>query len=389
MRKSIVLFVAAGLLVGCAGAAAEMPFYNSGIIVEMGRDANPASVAAADGRKLWKDYQDQIESKRIMVSATGDIMLGRRVGKLLDENGGISAYKNFSFIFDRSDVLFGNLECSLSERGQRLLGKGIWLRGTPDKAELLKEAGFSILSLANNHILDYGNDALQDTVDFLDEKGIGHAGAGMDISSAREPYIFDKGGSSIGFLAYNEFSYYFWSYEEKRKFVAEENMPGTAPTDLAPMLEDIEKLKSRVDLVAVSLHWGIEESNSETEGQREMAHALIDAGADIIIGHHPHVIQGLEIYRERPIIYSLGNYIFDQNDENNKQGMVAEIETFGGKIEAISLHPLYVKDKREPIVPQGEKLEEVLGKIKRLSAEMGTELENRGNHLHYSIGPSQ
>ncbi|SRR6056297_1033 len=386
MKKLIVGIIIIVLLSGCA---VEASFRDSPVVRQMKDELDPAGIGREEGRELWASYESFLEEREIVFSAVGDIMLGRRVGRLLDENGGESAYDGFSFLFDRSDVLFGNLECSLSERGEKLLGKGIWLRASPDKAEILKDAGFSVLSLANNHILDYGNDALYDTLDFLDDMEIGHVGAGKNIGEARKPEIFTKGDVSIGFLAYNEFSYYFWSYEEKRQFAARENVPGTAPMDLAPMLEDIEKLKGEVELVAVSLHWGTEESNMETKEQREIAHAMIDGGADIIIGHHPHVIQGVEIYRGRPIIYSLGNYIFDQNDENNKQGMAAEIEISDGEMKSISLHPLYVKDKRAPIVPEGGKLTGMLEKIKRLSGAMGTEFEDGKDHLRYLFEGTQ
>ena len=389
MKKLIMLLSLAILLTACSSDARKITFKNSEILVKIENQTNPSTISLEDGRKLWNEYKAFIEDRKIVLSATGDIMLGRRVGRLLDDNGWESAYRGFASVFSRSDVLFGNLECSLSERGQKLLGKGIWLRASPDKAELLKEAGFSVLSLANNHILDYGNEALFDTIAFLEDECIGHVGAGKDIEAARKPEIFKKGDTSIGFLAYNEFSYYFWSYQEKRKFVAEEDLPGTAPMDLAPIIDDVKELKSRVDLVAVSLHWGIEESNMETDEQRRIAHALIDAGADIIIGHHPHVLQGIEIYRDRPIFYSLGNYIFDQNDENNKQGMVAEIEIVQGNMTSLSLHPLYVKDKREPIVPEGEKLREIMNKISLLSKEMGTVLVEKEKSLSYSFSCQQ
>jgi len=389
MKKTILLILLALLLPACSTSKMEMEFNDSGLLVKMDKEISPIAISREEGDELWKEYLDSVKSRKIVLSATGDIMLGRRVGKLLDENGWESAYRGFSDLFNRSDLVFGNLECSLSDRGEKLLGKGIWLRASPDKADLLKEGGFSLVSLANNHILDYGNDALLDTISFLDEKEIGHVGAGKDIEAAREPEIFKKGDTSIGFLAYNEFSYYFWSYKEKRKFLAEKDLPGTAPMDLSPLIEDVKKLKSSVDMVAVSLHWGIEESNNETQEQRRIAHALIDAGADIIIGHHPHVIQGLEIYKNRPILYSLGNYIFDQNDENNKQGMVAEIEILKGELQALSLYPLYVKDKREPIIPEGDKLTEIMDKISKLSKGMGTGLEKNENKLSYSFGNQQ
>lgn len=389
MKKTMILPIVICLLTACGHTGQELPFGDSGVLREISVSANPASIRGEEGRILWKDCEIRQEEKHLLLAAVGDVMLGRRVGALLDEKGRESAYEGFSFLFNEADAVFGNLESPLSDRGEKLKGKGIWLRASPDKADLLKEAGFTVLSLANNHILDYGDEALFDTLDLLDIAGISRVGAGRDIEEARQPEIFQKGDVSMGFLAYHEFSYYFWSYDEKRRFAAEENKPGTAPMDIEPLLQDVRALAEKVDIVVVSLHWGIEESNTVTEEQRRLAHAIIDAGADVILGHHPHVIQGIEIYRNRPVFYSLGNYIFDQNDENNKQGMAVGLRFYEGKLTSMEAYPLYVSEKRAPVVPEGEKKREILFKILRLSKALGTTLEEAEGVLTHRFGGIQ
>lgn len=380
-KKFMILTAAVLFLSACRAPAVPLRFEASPDLRALYDASAPAHVTPSEGQRLWEAWQVLLAQKHLRVAAVGDIMLGRRVGRLLDEHGSESAYEAFSFLFEGADEVFGNLECSLSDRGRPLLGKGIWLRADPDKAEVLKTAGFTVVSLANNHILDYGNDALFDTLSLLDAAGIGRAGAGRDIVEARRPYRAEKGGVRLGLLAYHEFSYLYWSFEEKRRFAAEADVPGTAPMDLAPMLEDVRALSKETDIVAVSLHWGVEESNRTTEAQRRTAHALIDVGADVVLGHHPHVIQGVEIYRGKPVFYSLGNYLFDQNDENNKQGMAVALDYFEGRLAALQIHPLYIQDKRTPLVPEGALREAILDKISRLSADLGTVLERDGEKL--------
>lgn len=338
-----------------------------------------------------RDYELNYEEEKIekenniKIIALGDIMLGRGVGNILRKNGINLAYEDFKNIFEDSDILFGNLESPISDKGKKLPGKGICLRARPEMIEVLKKAGFDLVSLANNHIVDYDSEGLIDTINILEENSIGYVGAGENIHEARKPYIMDIKDTSVGFLAYEKFAHIYYSNSYKRRFVATEDTPGTAPLDIDVILEDIGYIKDKVDTVIVSLHWGVEESNNITEEQRKLAHKLIDNGVDIILGHHPHVIQPIEIYKGKPIVYSMGNYIFDQNDENNKQGMVVSISIEDKDIKEIKAIPLYIKNKSNPIIPKGEKGKYIMNKIINLSKKVNTEGVIEGDNVIFKV----
>lgn len=317
-------------------------------------------------------YREKFRNRDLIITAVGDIMLGRGVGPRLNKNGMNLAYKNLKNEFDKAHILFGNLEHPISDRGSKLPGKGICLRAEPKMVNVLNEAGFDVVSLANNHILDYDSEALLDTFDILDKNKIGYIGAGKNIEEARKPYVINTQGKTIGFLGYDEFYHYYYSTSYKRRFMATESVPGTAPLKEEQIIEDIKKAKKNIDILAISLHWGIEESNNIANGQRELAHRLIDNGADIILGHHPHVIQPIEIYKGRPIIYSMGNYIFDQNDENNKQAIVVSILIKNGDFQRVEALPIYIKDKQEPIIAKGSKGDTINNKLINLSRGVDT-----------------
>lgn len=325
------------------------------------------------------------ENRTIRLTAVGDMMVGRRVGRILHEKGTNLAYKNLEGIFNRSDILFANLECPISDRGKKLPGKGICLRARPEMIQVLKEPGFDIVSLANNHVLDYDTEALIDTFNILKENDIAYIGAGTNIEEARKPHIVKVKGKTFAFLGYDEFAYIYYSNSYKRRFVATDNLAGTAPLRLDYIIEDVKKIREEVDYVVVSLHWGTEESNKINSTQKEIAHKLIDNGVDIILGHHPHVIQPIEVYKGKPIIYSMGNYIFDQNDENNKQGMAVEILIEYGKINGVYALPIYILNKSEPIIADGNKGDFIKNKIIKLSQSLGTVGEIKGEGVMFKI----
>ncbi len=332
-----------------------------------------------------KKIKERFEDQRIIITATGDIMLGRGVGSRLNNYGIEHAYKNLKGEFDRGDILFGNLENPISNRGRKLPGKGISLRADPSMIQVLTNSGFDIVSLANNHILDYDSEALLDTFKILNEKNIGYVGAGENIDEARKPYIFRIKNKTIAFLAYDEFAHYYYSNSYKRRFEATETLSGTAPMNKEIILEDVKNIRDKVDIILVSLHWGIEDTNYTSKEQRSLAHLLIDNGVDGILGHHPHVIQAIEIYENKPIIYSMGNYIFDQNHENNKQGMIISLIIHNGKIRSVEALPIYIKDKIEPMIAQGEKGEIIRNKIIELSNNLESPGKVEGNKVIFKI----
>lgn len=277
----------------------------------------------------------------------GDVLLDLQPGQILRAEGPTALMRGWAELRWLGDIDLGlaNLECPLSTRGEPLPGKLFTFRGHPEEAcEGLRWLGFDGVSLANNHIQDYGVNALIDTLAVLEHYRIASAGAGRDIARAMQPAVFERDGIRIAFLAFGGTEYMPPQYQEW--WGATEDSPGIAP--LAPadrLLEAVRAAKADSDLVILSLHWGIEYADV-TRQQRALGMAAIDAGADIVFGHHPHVPQPVEIHRGRPIIYSLGNLVFHPFQEQARHMMAAEVRVGigdDGKPAPVSvrLHPLY------------------------------------------------
>jgi poly-gamma-glutamate synthesis protein (capsule biosynthesis protein) len=200
-----------------------------------------------------------------------------------------------------------NNEFPFSTRGTQAEDKQFTFRVDPSYVSALTDMGVDIAGLANNHVLDYGADALNDTFDTLDGAGIDYMGAGADLSRASGLVTRQVGGQTIGFLAASRvIPVVSWDIKNAS--------PGVFTTyDPALLLEAIEQAKTVCDYVVVLVHWGIERNEYPEDYQTTLAHQYIDAGADLIIGSHPHVLQGISYYKGKPIFYSLGNFIFNQS----------------------------------------------------------------------------
>jgi len=257
--------------------------------------------------------------EQVSLSAVGDISLGGTVAEMISDEG---PDKPFVFIrneFKKGDVVFGNLESPLSNSGDPLKNK-CCLSSPPEAVKSLKLCGFNVVSLANNHIFDYGYESFEKTVSFLDENNIFWFGAGGNLAESRRPAILSFDNVTAGFLGYS------WGFIQSKN--ATKKKYGTAPLNKKMIIEDVRNLKARVDVAIVSLHWGYEREIYPLPSQRKLAHEIIDAGAHLILGHHPHVLQGMEKYQGGVIVYSLGNFIFPdihykkyriiQKDENKR-----------------------------------------------------------------------
>ncbi len=243
----------------------------------------------------------------------GDIMLSRAVGKKIEaENDPHFPFLNVADALRSADLAFANLEGPISSRGKDQ-GSEYSFRADPGVIEGLKFAGFDVLSLANNHIWDWGSEALEDTVNILKENGIQPTGAGKNFDEANAPAIFVIGNTRLAMFAYTTL------YPRSLEATAE--IPGISAFQLEKVADEIKRIKGSktADIVIVSLHWGEEYVAHASEEQKDIAHVLVDAGADLVIGHHPHVVQEVERYKSRLpagrqgwIAYSLGNFVFDQ-----------------------------------------------------------------------------
>ena len=238
---------------------------------------------------------------------------------------------------------------------------------------VLDEAGIDGVTLGNNHILDAGTTGIEETMEHLDDAGIAHAGAGMDLAEAREPMVFDLGGMKVGVLSYMGVPSYDWAW-------ATETAPGTAPLLQDVMEEDIARLRREVDLVVVMPHWGKEYLATPEPGQVDRAHAAIDAGADLVIGGHAHWPKGIEMYEGKPIFYGLGNFLLDQSwSEETSTGIFAEITLYGEDVIQVRPVPFVILDYAQPnfLVPEAGG-DRALRKV--FAASLGPEFEAYRTH---------
>lgn len=267
--------------------------------------------------------------KRATLAAVGDVMLARSVGDAILAGGPGVPFAGVAPVLQGADVAVANLECAISDRGEPA-PKGFTFRAPPSAADALVAAGIDVVSLANNHILDYGPDALSDTIAALDSRSIAHAGAGGNAARARAPAIVTRGALRIAFLSYIDVLQE-WRGFDTRQWEAAEATPGVAWLNVGRVQADVAAASRVSDLVVVLMHFGIEEQYAPNDTQRAQARAAIDAGAALVIGHHPHVLQPAEWYGAGLIVYSLGNFVFDgwDNPSNKSAIFLAELSDEG------------------------------------------------------------
>ncbi len=247
------------------------------------------------------------EEHSIRMLFVGDLMLDELPGEMIKDRK--NPFSAFDGVFEKADIKIGNLECVISEKGAAEK-KPFTFRAHPRVIPLLKKY-FSALSLANNHSGDYGLLAFSDMLDLLDQSGVLYFGGGRNIRLAHEPLIIGIKGKRIAILGYNEFF--------PRSFEALSDRPGIAWSDDDYVTFDIQRAKTeyKADIVIVYPHWGWEHEKIASTRQMKLAHLMIDAGADAIVGGHPHVTQNIEWYKGKPIFYSLGNFVFNGFEEGD------------------------------------------------------------------------
>ncbi len=254
-----------------------------------------------------EQVQEPETQQDVTVVFSGDILLSSYVLNNYEKSGinGILS-EELQSEMQNADITMVNEEFPFSNRGTQAQDKQFTFRVDPGYVKILQEMGIDVVTVANNHALDYGTDALSDTFQTLDNAGIAYVGAGDNLERASQPYVIKAGGKTFGFLAASRvIPEVSWNIDNRQ--------PGMLCTyDSAELCNAIQKAKETCDYVVVYVHWGIERENTPQDYQRQLGKAYIDAGADMVIGVHPHVLQGIEYYNGKPIVYSLGNYIFNQ-----------------------------------------------------------------------------
>ena len=283
------------------------------------------------------------KEKPITLMFTGDIMLDRGVEYMVKKYGGGDFKFPFLKIADflnEGDVLFGNLESIISDKGVKV-GSIYSFRAEPEAMEGLIFCGFNIVSVANNHIFDYGREAMEDSFLRLKKGEIDYVGGGFNEKEAYSPLIKEIRNVKIAFLAYTNLGTAYWS--------AKGNRSGIAWLTKENLEKGIEKAKEEADLVIVSMHFGEEYQKKANSEQKYFAHLAIDSGADLVIGHHPHVIQEVEKYNDGYIAYSLGNFVFDQKfSKGTMGGLMLKVLVKNGKVKEIIPVEIKINENFQP-----------------------------------------
>ncbi len=267
--------------------------------------------------------------------------------------------------YRQADLAMVNLEGPLTQATTPLADKQFKFKSEPEPtAKALKEGGIDIVTLANNHIMDYQEPGLTETLQALNQAGIQHVGAGHNVTEARRPDIIEVKGQRIAYLGYYGFDFQ----------TAGDSTPGANYADEARISADIKAIRDQVDWVVVNYHWGQELADRPADWQVDLAHFTIDQGADLVVGHHPHVLQGAEIYKGRPIAYSLGNFIFGGKNRSDYDTAVLKV-ALKDKQMKVEFLPVEVR-QFQPQVVSGEQGAKILQRIQQGSAFFQQPMQN-------------
>lgn len=295
------------------------------------------------------------DAKELLLAFGGDVLLSDGLNAVYDKGGIASVYD--SRVLEKmqaADILMINQEFPFSTKGTAMEDKQYTFRANPRYVQIFKDMGVDIVTLANNHTLDFGPEALLDTLSTLEDAGLPYVGAGENLERAARVIRIEKGGRKIGFLGASRVIPVTGWYAGKDR-------PGLFATyDPAQMLEKIAEAKGTCDYVVAYVHWGVEYADTPEEYQRQMAQKYIDAGADLVVGSHPHVLQGIEYYKGKPILYSLGNFLFGQWAGET---VMAEITIKEDGAAGLKLVPLTMKNNQTFLMEEPKRLFEELQRI--------------------------
>jgi poly-gamma-glutamate synthesis protein (capsule biosynthesis protein) len=348
----------------------------------------------------------------LSIVAVGDLVPGRPL--FPDDQPGSPSFAATVDVLRSADLAFGDLEMPLSLRGTPR-EKTIAFRTAPERAADLRRMGFDVLSLANNHIMDYGDEAIADTLRTLHDHQIHYIGAGQNLATALAPVIVERKGWRVGFLAFSCLLPTGAAAAPDRPGVApihvrvayevdpygqmeEPGLPPivrtwTDPSDQELAENCVRRLRGQVDFLVVSAHWGYGSGDQLAEYQRPLGHALVDAGADVIFGNHVHATHGIEVYHGKAILYSPGNCIAQQPregisaaalailDEMSPDGYLARLDVTADRLYRVHLLPIWTNREGLPEAAHDAVWRRIAERLQRLSARLGTELRVHGTDI--------
>lgn len=292
--------------------------------------------------------------------AVGDIMVGERADEPIEKYGTSYPFRSVLPLLNTAPFVFGNLEGPLAPAAWKRPRNHAYAV-KPERAQALRCAGIDLMTLANNHLTDCGPEGVLETLRALECAGIAAVGAGINEHVAHLPVIRNVSGERVAFLGF------YWH----RRCAAKRNAPGAALDTPDRIESDIGGIRAQVDRIVVAFHWGIPYQREPLPEDRAKARFAIECGADIVIGHHPHVIQGFEIYRGRPIFYSVGNFAFGTGN-SRAESLLLGIRFCESRRTLVDVFPIYVKNRDprvnyQPKVLNGEAQARILALLAKLS----------------------
>ena len=300
--------------------------FGAGIVGNALNKNATSSVSEYDGGKLVKG------------TVVGDMMLGRSITNKGSKNNYKNMFSGVSDLWKDSDYVAGNLECVLLDNASdyEKNDKEIHINAETKTANVLKENGFTLVSLANNHLADFKAKGVVNTLDTLDKVGLKHVGAGRNLTEAAAYDIQEINGVKIATIAVSDII--------PKDFAARDSKAGILTTKTLKYYQAVKDASEKADLVIANIHWGVEYGMTETEAQQQLARNLINWGVDVVIGSHPHVLQPVEKYGDGIIFYSMGNFVFDQGWSRTKDSMVLNYYVDEDGNCSFEITPIRIKD---------------------------------------------
>lgn len=322
-------------------------------------------------------YNNKRNHAMVRIGLAGDTMIGRLVNIAISERGYSYPWGNILSLLSSTDLNLVNLETTLTTSID-VVPKTFNFKADPDKVQTLQVGNIHAVNIANNHILDFGESGLIETIRTLDQAGIAHVGAGINIQEAKRPIIYAKNGIRIGIIGYADYP---------QEWAATDTKPGINYIqigDIATIQNDIAQLRKEVDIIILSIHWGPNMRQRPTQEFRDFAHAIIDAGVDILHGHSAHVFQSLEQYHNGLILYDTGDFVDDyavtqslRNDWALFFEIMVEKRGTKAKITQLKMIPLLINNMQVNKA-EGQTANNILEKIRLLSQEFNTSIDEQG-----------
>lgn len=305
------------------------------------------------------------------IAFVGDVMLGRLVAEELARRPPVYPWGDTLPLLRRADALVGNLEFVLADDGAPWPGKTFHFRADRRVVASLEAAGFALVSVANNHVLDFGPDAALQSLATLAQRGIRFAGAGANVDAARSPAVIRRDGLTIAMLAFTDNEP---DWEAGPESAGVHHVPVDRHDPRAAALFDaVAREREVADLLIVSAHWGGNWGIDVPRSHRSFARALVDAGADVVFGHSPHIVRGVEVFRGRPILYGAGDFVDDyavDPVERNDRSFVFVLRTADAGPVELRLHPTEIVDFHARIA--GRHAAEIADAMAHRCAALGT-----------------